>query len=72
MEVLVAATKWGGELMDLPVGQLRPDYFADLLVVEGDPLDDLSVLTRPENLAVIMKGGAVHRADAGRLTSARA
>jgi imidazolonepropionase-like amidohydrolase len=72
MEVLVAATKWGGELMDLPVGQLRPDYFADLLVVQGDPLDDLSVLTRPENLAVIMKGGAVHRADAGRLTSARA
>lgn len=35
---------------------------ADLLVLEGDPLEDITVMTRPEeNLAAIMKGGAFYK-----------
>ena len=34
-EALVAATRHGGELLDLPVGQIRPGYLADLLLVDG-------------------------------------
>jgi hypothetical protein len=35
-EVLVAATKLGGELMGLPVGVIKPDWRADLLLVQGN------------------------------------
>ena len=32
---------------------------ADLLVVEGNPLEDISVFQRQANLRLIMKGGRV-------------
>ena len=35
---------------------------ADLLVVDGNPLDDITVLTRPETgLKAIMKGGRFYK-----------
>jgi imidazolonepropionase-like amidohydrolase len=41
---------------------LRPGAFADLLVVEGDPLANLGLLEQPErSLTAIMKGGTFHR-----------
>ena len=40
-EVLRAATQYGGQVMDLPVGLLTPGYLADLLVVRGEPTEDL-------------------------------
>ena len=34
----------------------------DLLVVNGDPIADISLLARPETgLALIMKGGQIHK-----------
>lgn len=43
---------------DTPIGLIEPDAYADLLIMEGNPLEDTSVLTRPEtNLSVIMKDG---------------
>lgn len=38
------------------IGTLEPGKFADLIAVEGDPLEDITVL---ENLKFIMKGGTV-------------
>ncbi|MEE8042177.1 MAG: amidohydrolase family protein, partial [Pseudomonadales bacterium] len=38
-------------------GAVKPGLEADLLVVEGDPLTDLDVLTRP--VAVFARGTAV-------------
>ncbi len=58
-EALQCATRVGGELMGLPVGQLKAAYLADLLVVDGDPLRDVSVLQDKSRLKLIMKGGAV-------------
>ena len=39
---------------------IEPGAMADLLVVEGDPLEDIRVLEEPEkNLRVIVKDGRV-------------
>jgi len=40
----------------------EPGAYADLLVVAGDPLQDLSLLAKPDqNLVVIMKDGRIHK-----------
>ncbi|MDQ2809415.1 MAG: amidohydrolase family protein [Chloroflexota bacterium] len=41
------------------LGRIAPDYAADLLVVDGDPLADLTVLARP--WLVIKAGGLVYQ-----------
>ena len=62
-EALVAATRLGGEIMGLGdcLGQIRPGYLADLLLVQADPLADPSVLQKQEKIRVIMKGGQFHK-----------
>ena len=41
-------------------GEIREGWVADLLLVNGEPLKDISVLRNPdENLALIMKGGEI-------------
>ncbi len=59
-EALRCATQYGGELMGLEVGLLQPGYLADLLVVRGDPTEDVKILQDRANLRVIMKGGSFH------------
>jgi imidazolonepropionase-like amidohydrolase len=39
--------------------------YADMLLVDGNPIDDLSVLTNPESLRLIMKGGVVYKNTLG-------
>lgn len=60
-EALVAATKQGGELVDWDVGQVKAGYFADLLLVDGDPTADVRILQDRNNLAAIMKGGQFYK-----------
>ena len=60
-EALVAATRYGGELMDLPVGQIRAGYLADLLLVDGDPTIDITLLQDPGRLLAIMKDGHFYK-----------
>ncbi|MCY3781798.1 MAG: amidohydrolase family protein [Chloroflexi bacterium] len=64
IEVLRAATCNGADLLGR-TGELHeviPGASADLLVSEGNPLEDLSVMTEPEsNLRLIMKGGKVYK-----------
>jgi imidazolonepropionase-like amidohydrolase len=61
-EALHAATMLGGELMDLPVGQIKAGYFADLLLVDGDPTADVAIMMDRSKLKMIMKGGVVIKA----------
>ncbi len=61
IEALVAATRQGGELMDLPVGEIRPGRLADILLVEGDPTRDITILQDRTNLLAIMKNGRFHK-----------
>ncbi|MCW6528625.1 amidohydrolase family protein [Sphingomonas sp. MMSM20] len=60
-EALAAATGQGGQLMDLPVGEIRAGLFADLLLVAGDPTEDVTLLEDKINLLAIMKGGRFHK-----------
>lgn len=44
------------------VGVIQHGAYADLLVMDGNPLEDISVLTRPEeNLRIIMKDGKIYK-----------
>ncbi len=65
MQAIVAATKWGGELMRIDVGQVREGFLADLLLVDGDPLADVSMLQDRARLVAIMKDGVFHKQPAG-------
>jgi imidazolonepropionase-like amidohydrolase len=60
-EALVAATRLGGQLMDMPVGEIKTGWLADLLLVDGDPTKDITVLQHKEKLRSIMKGGRFHK-----------
>jgi imidazolonepropionase-like amidohydrolase len=46
MEAIISATAWGGEIMLRPdeLGKVQPGYLAGLLLVDGNPLDDITVL----------------------------
>lgn len=59
-EALQCATRVGGELMGLAVGELKAGYLADLLVVDGDPLADVRVLQDRARIRLVVKDGAVH------------
>ncbi len=58
-EALQAATRTGGEIMKRghELGQVKPGFLADLLLVDGDPLQDVRVLQDRTHFAMIMKGG---------------
>jgi len=46
--------------MEDQIGQVKEDLLADLLVIDGDPLDDISALTTPEtSLKMVMKEGRI-------------
>ncbi|MBO9580442.1 MAG: amidohydrolase family protein [Sphingobium sp.] len=60
-EALVAATRHGGELMAMDVGEVRKGMLADLLLVSKDPTADVRVLQDKDNIAMIMKGGRFHK-----------
>jgi imidazolonepropionase-like amidohydrolase len=73
-EALVSATRLGGEIMMRPdeLGQVRPGFLADLVLVDGDPLLDLSILTEPARIAMVMQDGVVRKGlqDASPRTAA--
>lgn len=63
MEAILTMTKNGGEAMDMPnqLGQVKEEFFADLLLVDGDPLSDPKILLDRNNLHTIMKNGIIHK-----------
>lgn len=63
MDAIVATTKTAAECCHLGhlLGTIQPGKLADLLVVDGDPLRDIAVLQQRDRLALIMKGGQIHK-----------
>ncbi|MBL4684212.1 MAG: amidohydrolase family protein [Nannocystaceae bacterium] len=58
MQAIVAGTSGAAELLGLDnVGRVAPGMLADLVIVEGDPLLDITTLQRP---SMVVKGGVVH------------
>jgi len=64
IEIIRQATLVGAEIVRMPgkLGEVTPGAFADLLVVDGDPIKKLELLTgQGENLSVIMKAGRFYK-----------
>jgi imidazolonepropionase-like amidohydrolase len=70
IEVLRQATSYGAELIgmansrlpyqDGSLGVIEEGAYADLLIVDGNPLEDINLLGNPEkNLLLIMKDGEI-------------
>jgi len=59
MDAIVAATKINSEIMrlDKEIGTLEPGKQADLVVVDGDPLKDISILQDKAKIRMVMVGG---------------
>jgi imidazolonepropionase-like amidohydrolase len=70
-ETLVMATSVNGELLRLSgprnpypdrLGLVEEGALADLLLVDGDPLDDISLIADPaRNFKIIMKDGVIYK-----------
>ncbi|MBV1918381.1 MAG: amidohydrolase family protein [Sphingomonadaceae bacterium] len=60
-EALVCATANGGLAMrdEGDLGTLEPGKLADLILVDGDPLDDPTVLAGPDRVLMVIKDGQV-------------
>jgi beta-glucosidase/6-phospho-beta-glucosidase/beta-galactosidase/imidazolonepropionase-like amidohydrolase len=63
-EALHAATALGGQLMGRgdELGRVRAGALADLLLVDGDPTADVTLLQNKQRLKAIMKDGRFHKA----------
>jgi imidazolonepropionase-like amidohydrolase len=63
MQAIVASTKIAAECTHIQreAGTLESGKFADLLVVDGDPLADITVLQQKDKLALIMQRGRTHK-----------
>ncbi len=60
MQALKSATALAAEALgkEKELGRIAPGYAADIIAVEGDPLEDVTVL---ETVGFVMKGGAVFK-----------
>lgn len=60
LEAIQAATINDADLLGWAdrVGSLEPNHFADIIAVDGDPLQDITTL---ERVKFVMKGGTVYR-----------
>jgi imidazolonepropionase-like amidohydrolase len=66
LQAIRAATQWGGQIMQREdLGQIRPGFLADLLLVDGDPSLDVRVLQDASRLVGIMKDGVFHKDPRG-------
>jgi imidazolonepropionase-like amidohydrolase len=44
--------------MEEKLGRIRPNFYADLIAVNGDPTQDVKTV---ENVRFVMKGGTVYK-----------
>ena len=60
IDAIRSATVRGSELlrMEREIGTIEPGKFADVIAVEGNPLDDIAALAR---VAFVMKAGQVYK-----------
>jgi imidazolonepropionase-like amidohydrolase len=66
MEAIRSVTLYGGQIMMRPheLGAIQEGYLADLLLIDGDPLANLSILREPQRILAVMKDGAFAKAPA--------
>lgn len=70
-DVLIGSTSVAGKILtersvknpyeDGPLGVIKKGAYADMLIVKGNPLKDLTILRNRENLKMIMKDGKLFK-----------
>jgi len=65
MEALVSAGKIAAEALDMSdqLGRLAPGYDADIIALDGDPLEDITAVQR---VVFVMRGGVVYKWTGGQ------
>lgn len=58
-EAIRSTAKYGGQIMmrGHELGEVKEGYLADLMLVDGDPLAQLSILRDPKRILAVMKDG---------------
>jgi imidazolonepropionase-like amidohydrolase len=61
MQALRAATQWAAACLGLEreIGTIEKGRLADLVLVAGNPLDDVTMLLDPGRIELVLKGGAI-------------
>lgn len=60
MEVLISATSLSAEMLGIQeVGAIKPGYHADIVLVDGNPLENFAMLRDLKNIPLVIKGGEV-------------
>ena len=67
-EILRAATHYGAQAFGAPdeLGRIKTGYLADLLLIDGNPLADLTLFQDEANILMIMKDGVYHKLPQAR------
>ena len=67
MEAILSATAGIAKLFmqENELGKVLPGYYADCILIDGDPLQDIAVLQKHDRLNVIMINGRLHKSDFG-------
>ena len=66
-EVLRAATAYGGEaFMGDKMGEIKEGFLSDIIIIDGDPLADITLFQDRNNILAIMKDGQFHKPFQGR------
>jgi imidazolonepropionase-like amidohydrolase len=60
LQAIQSATINSAQLLqqDQQLGQIKSGYLADIIAVEGNPLDDITVM---ENVSFVMKDGHIYK-----------
>lgn len=56
MEAILSATAMGGEIMMHPdeLGKVLPGYYADLILVNGNPSEDIKLLSGHKHIDMVL------------------
>lgn len=66
-ETLKSATMYGGQIMEIPnLGLVKDGYLADLLLIDGDPTEDITILQDRDRILMVMKDGEYWKAPQPR------
>ncbi len=70
MDAILAATRLGGQIMGMGdrLGQIRPGYLADLLLVDGNPIEDVTLLQQRDRIKAVMLDGNFWKMPVGTVT----
>ena len=61
LQALQAGTGWAAEClgMERDIGSIEPGKLADLVCVDGDPVQDITILQESQRMRLVLKGGKI-------------